>query len=158
MPIQKIANVITYIARKNKWDSTLTGVYSDEDFAICDEQDPTRQLQFQVSSIAANTAVVLTAPAASGTLALSADLVPTIQYVAPLAGDSVTIAAGTLATLTIVLPAAADSKRVGMSSVAAITALTVTPNGADSMSNALTALTAGQAVNLIARSGKWYRC
>jgi len=93
--------------------------------------------------------------------------VNSMQYSAPLTGVTVDILdpttnlivnpAGTIAALTLTLPPASDGKKFTVSSSEIITALTLTPDGSDTIKNNVTAMTAGQAFTFIARSGVWYR-
>lgn len=165
MPITKTANVITYTAKTDRWSSGITGVYSDSDFAISDELDPTKQLKFEASGITTNTSITLTPPASSGTVGLKGDA-GTLQYATPTAGQTVTITtadtlimepAGTLATLTVAFPAASDGKQVTIASTQIITTLTLTANGSDAFVTTLAAFVAGGFATFTARSTKWYR-
>lgn len=166
MPITKSNSIISYTEKADRWDSDTTGVFAASDIAIADDSDPTKQLKFVTSGIAADTTVSLTAPAASGIIGLAGNA--RIQYSAPLTGASVALAsttdiliiepAGTIAELTITLPAAVDGKVIALSSTQIVSSLTLTANGSDSVVTGLSALAVGIALRLVARSTKWYRC
>lgn len=165
MPISASTGAATAEKPLNTLDGQSTGCVHAGDFAIVDNDDVAKQIRFSTSAVTSGTPVVLTAPAASGSLAVSG--VSAIQYSAPLTGASVAIAsttrnlivnpAGTIAELTLTLPAASDGKIFTVSSSQIVTTLTLTPDGEDTIKNDVTALTAGQAFTLVARSGVWYR-
>lgn len=165
MPITIATSVVTYSPKRDRWNSDFTGVFSDQDFAISDEIDPSKQIKFDASGITAGTALTLTAPATSGTFGLKGDA-GTLQYATPTAGQTVTITtadtlimepAGTLATLTVAFPAASDGKKVTIASTQIVTTLTLTANGSDAFITTLTAFVAGGFATFTARSTKWYR-
>lgn len=81
MPIRKDGNnIIIYDQKTDLWSSDITGVFSDSDIAISDENDPLKQLKFDISPLPTDTDVtfrtnsatasdiVITLPATSGTL------------------------------------------------------------------------------------------
>jgi hypothetical protein len=80
MPISKDGNgVISYTDKRDRWDSDVTGVFADIDFAISDDIDPTKQIKFSAANQTANksitleaggntTDIVLTLPSTSGAL------------------------------------------------------------------------------------------
>lgn len=164
MPIST-SGVITAADDLATIDGKRSGATRASDFAVVGDVNRGTQLNFGLSNVPAGSAVVLQAPAASGTIA--AEGVASIQYAAPLTEATVALAstttnliinpAGTIAALTVTLPAASDGKKLTFSSSQIITALTLTPAGDDTVANDVTAMTAGQAVTLIARSGVWYR-
>lgn len=66
MPITKdINNKIIYVPKQDLWSSDITGVFSMEDFAVSDNDDPTRQILLDPSAIPTNTAVMIKANAAT---------------------------------------------------------------------------------------------
>jgi hypothetical protein len=164
MPISSTGE-ITAARGLTTLDGQRSGVTRESDFAICNDVNHTTQLKFATTNVTAGTAVTLTAPAASGTVAVEG--VSSIQYAAPLTGATVALAAtttnliinpaGTIAELTITLPAASDGKKITISSSEIVTALTLTPDGSDTIKNKLAAFTAGGVVTFVARSTVWYR-
>jgi len=80
MPIRKDGDgKILYEEKRDRWDSDVTGVYAEDDFAVADNIDPTKQIKFNPSSQTTNTTVViesggnttdivLTLPSTSGSL------------------------------------------------------------------------------------------
>jgi hypothetical protein len=164
MPINS-SGVPTAQRALNTLDGQPTGVVHKSDFAVCDDVNPATQVKLAVTNVPAGTAVTIEAPAGSGTLALEG--VSSLQYSAPVTGATVALEsttsnlivnpAGTIAALTITLPAASDGKIFTISSSQIITALTLTPAGSDTIKNDVTAMTAGQAFSLIARSTVWYQ-
>lgn len=165
MPISS-TGVITAAKPLNTLDGQVSGVTRQEDFAVCGNVNPGTQLKFDLTNVTAGTAVTLTAPSASGTLA--AEGVVAIQYAAPLTGATVALAstttnlivnpAGTIAELTITLPAASDGKKFTVTSSQIVTTLTLTPAGDDTIQTDVTTLAAaGDGFTFVARSGVWYR-
>ena len=60
MPIFKDGNgVIQYTQKKDLWSSDVTGVFGDDDFAISDELDPLKQIQFNASTLPTDTTVTI---------------------------------------------------------------------------------------------------
>ncbi len=169
MPITNVANVITYTDKGDPWNSNKTGVYSSSDFAVADKSDPTKQIAFDPSAIAANSTITLAAPTASGTLSVVGGP-GSLQFSAPATAASVAYAPGTshlvlapiatIATLTITLPAGVDGKRVSFCSTQIVTALTLTPAGSDTLFSDTTALAVNTPVNYVFRAtgAKWYVC
>jgi hypothetical protein len=167
MPITKsTADIITSTARKalNTPEGLDTGVISAIDFAICDDVDPTKQIKFVASGVAANTAISITAPSVSGTLATG----PVLQYDEPLTEATVVVdattthlildPAGTIAELAVTFPAASDGKIICLSCTQIVTALALAGAGDDTIANQTTEFAAGGTVSYIARSGVWYKC
>lgn len=77
MPIIKDGNgVIQYTPYKHKDRFDPTGVIPDSAFAVCDEQDPTKQFQLNASALATNTTRIALAPIYDGTLITSSGAAP----------------------------------------------------------------------------------
>lgn len=71
MPITKdVNNVIQYTRRKDTWEFNQVGVIPASDFAIADDIDVLKQIQFSALDLPTNTQVVLKAPSASGIISL----------------------------------------------------------------------------------------
>lgn len=180
MPITKVNNIITETTPVGLDEFNRTGVIRAEAFAICDNFDFIKQMQFDPSALTTNTTLTLTAPSGSGgvvtlptsgTVATTANLLTeVIQYATPTAGSTVTITAGTqdlvlkpagtLATLTVVLPTTpADGTTVAISSTQVVTSLTLNAGGSDTVSGALAAFTANGFAKYIYRAAdtNWYR-
>jgi hypothetical protein len=96
-------------------DTSFFDVMSDAAFLLFDDGDATKNLKFQLSGITTGTTRTLTAPNASGTIALTSDIPTTfaasaitsgtfdnarINFAAPAAIGGTTAAAGTFTTLT----------------------------------------------------------
>lgn len=180
MPITKVGSTITETAPIGLDEFNRTGVIRAEAFAICDNFDFIKQIQFDPSALTTNTTLTLTAPSGSGgvvtlptsgTLSTSSDLlVQTIQFATPTAGQTVTITAGTqnlilkpagtLATLTVVMPTTpANGTTVAIASTQIVTTLTHSAGGSDTLNGALAAFTANGFAKYIYRTAdtSWYR-
>lgn len=69
MPVIKDGNgVIQYTEYKHKDRFEPTGVIPDSAFAVCDEQDVTKQLKMNASGLATNTTRTMDAPTQDGTI------------------------------------------------------------------------------------------
>jgi hypothetical protein len=88
--------VATTGTRATDWTyaGILPDVFNDANFLLYDNADSSKNLAFQLSGISASTTRTLTAPNASGTIALTSD------FAAPPAIGGTTAAAGTFTTLT----------------------------------------------------------
>lgn len=84
MPITKdVNNIITYTVKRDLWNSDVTGVFAEGDFAVSGDEDPTKQIHIDPTPIPTATAVTIkgnaatasnitvTLPATSGTLLLT---------------------------------------------------------------------------------------
>lgn len=182
MPITKVGSVVTETSPSDLAQFLRTGVMIDSQFALCDENDRLKQINFDASALATNTTVTISPQATSsgtfslpaaagGTLATTANvLVSAYQYATPAAAATVTISAntpvlvlepaGTLATLTVTLPTTpADGFIQTISSTAIITVLTLAGGGSDTIVNAIATLAAAGFARYIYKTSttKWYR-
>lgn len=156
-----------------------SGVVDQNRFAIADSSDTSKQVQFDVSPLAANKQVVIQAspsndgvfvlpPLSGGTIASPG--LNVLQYATPATTSTVTCAtvtsalvvepAATLATLTVVLPPSpADGQCVKLSFVKSITNLIVTISDGSSISNNVTASPAQGTLSFLYRLANttWYR-
>lgn len=176
MPITKSGSTILYTAPSNQDRSSKTGVISADNFAICDVNDPLKQIQFSCSGMATNTTSTIAVPAGgltytfpstTGVLSLTNVV---LQYAAPANGATVTFdattkvlilePAGTIAGATVVLPTAPlDGTTVRFSTTATITTLTLSAGGSDTIVNAAATLLAAGFLSYAYRASttKWYR-
>lgn len=185
MPYTKVSSVMTETAPIDLDLFVKTGAMRADQFAICDKNDRTKQLRFDLSAIAtgttilftpdaANTGVVNTPAVAVPTLLDKTHASPAVTYNAPLTGATVTLTANTaneatlvlepaatIAACTIVLPTApADGYKVNISTTQIITTVTLTAGGADTIvTGIVTFAAAGSAAAMVYRasSAKWYR-
>ena len=174
MPITKSGTTVTYTAGQNMDRAAATDVHDSSSFAICDANDPLKQVKVSCSGLTTNTTATIsfpasgtyTFPAIAGTLGGQAKV---LQYAAPETGATVTVAASTerlvlnpaddIAELTIALPTTpADGWEVRVSSTQAVTTLTIT-DGAASGVGYPTAMTDNSFFSLIYRETDttWYR-
>lgn len=166
MPISLSTTAITAERALRAPTGETSGCFHSDDFAVVDPSNTTKQIRLDPSGVTAGTAITLAAPSVSGTIGL-AGVLNTVQYSAPTAGATVAYAAassililepaGTLATLTVTMPAASDGSEFRLTSTQIVTALTLTPNGTDTVVTNTTSLAVGVAITYVARSGKWYK-
>lgn len=163
MPITKTGSTIVYTDAAPKYPAS-TGTMDATQFTFADRLDPTKQVKFDLTNVAANTTVTLTAPSSSITLG-SGGGGGAVQYSVNLAGETVTITtadililepAGTLATLTVVFPTASDGKSIQVLSTEEVTALTLTAAMGDAFANPASTIAANAAIKYIAFGGVWY--
>jgi len=57
MPISKVGNVVTYTAGANMDRAAATDVHDASSFAVCDANDPLKQIKFDASGLTTNTSV-----------------------------------------------------------------------------------------------------
>lgn len=167
MPVSS-SGVITAARPLNTLDGQVSGVVRQSDFAVCGDVNPGTQVKISTANVSAGTTVTISAPAASGTLAVAG--LETVQYATPTTGTTVTVdpattallvnPAGTLLALTIAFPPGTDGKYLIISCSQILTGLTLTASGSDTILGAVTALASA---NLFATyifsatAGKWFR-
>lgn len=178
MPINLVSTTITETPFVDKAEFDRTGVARGDQFAVRGSVDQLKQIKFNPDAQVTNTSVTISSQAStSGIFKLpnmaGGNLIgeaAAYQYSAPIAAATVTISAnkpylivdpaGTLATLTIVLPTTpADGYIQRFSASAELTALTLNGGGSDTISNAVTALAAGDSAGYLYKADvtKWFR-
>lgn len=177
MSITKVGSVITYTPINNKDEFSATGTVQQDSFAICDNRDKLKQIQFDPSALPTNTTVTIAAGAtSSGTFTLPAGAggslstpQATTQTSAPAEAGTVTFLAattvyigtpaGTLTTLNVVFPSApANGSSLAYTFDHNVTNLNISSAGADTFVAAPVAATANVPVAFVylASATKWY--
>lgn len=177
MSITKTNNTITYTPVNDADEALVTGVYRKDSFAVCDNVDKLKQIQFDPAALATNTQITLTAASANtGAFTLPPLTSATLgsyylktQTSAPAEAATVTLNAATqvyigtpsgdLTTLTVVLPTTPpDGTRIAYVIDHAITNLVLTAGGSDTIVGAPTAASANvpKALTYLATATKWY--
>lgn len=77
MAIRNVGGVITETPIEDADRLYRTGVIRDDSFAVCDEKDPTKQVQFDATPLQTNSTVVLKTGASTGTVTITLPSVDT---------------------------------------------------------------------------------